>query len=122
MIMRFVSTRMCLRSCADSRRKVSLSQLVPEPVRLRCKRWVGDLEMQCLRFNNRARQALSLLLVPVKDGDKHGTPAAAESFFDQMEIYPGGYAFSLRPTFLRDNTARQVPRRHISASYTKRQG
>ena len=32
---------------------------------------------------------MSLLLVPAKDGDKHGAPFAAEKFFNQMEIYPG---------------------------------
>jgi len=36
-----------------------------------------------------ARKALSLLLVPADNGDKHGTPVAAETMFDQMEIYPG---------------------------------
>lgn len=60
-----------------------------EPARFRCKTWRGDLERQCLRINNRARQALSLLLVPAKDGDKQGTPVVAEKLFDQMEIYPG---------------------------------
>ncbi|KAF9653597.1 magnesium-dependent phosphatase-1 [Thelephora ganbajun] len=36
-----------------------------------------------------ARRALSLLLVPAKDGDERGAPVAAEKMFDQMEIYPG---------------------------------
>lgn len=37
----------------------------------------------------RARQALSLLLVP--SSDKHGSPVPAIEFFDQQEIYPGSY-------------------------------
>ena len=36
-----------------------------------------------------ARQALSLLLVPPKRGDADGKVLKAESFFDEMEIYPG---------------------------------
>ncbi|KAH9934253.1 magnesium-dependent phosphatase-1 [Fomitopsis serialis] len=36
-----------------------------------------------------ARQALSLLLVPPKAGDKHASPTPAIKFFDQQEIYPG---------------------------------
>ncbi|KAF9810708.1 hypothetical protein IEO21_06842 [Rhodonia placenta] len=36
-----------------------------------------------------ARQALGLLLVPPKAGDKHGSPTPAIKFFDQQEIYPG---------------------------------
>ncbi|KAK0437379.1 magnesium-dependent phosphatase-1 [Armillaria borealis] len=38
---------------------------------------------------NLARQALSLLLVPPKDGDKDTSPFKAAHFFDQAEIYPG---------------------------------
>ncbi|KAL1725388.1 magnesium-dependent phosphatase-1 [Schizophyllum commune] len=38
---------------------------------------------------NLARQALSLLLVPPKRGDADGKVLKAESFFDEMEIYPG---------------------------------
>ena len=66
-----------------------LLQLVPEPLHLRCKRRTGRLGKQSLRFNNRARQALSFLLVPAEDGDKDATPVAAEKLFNQMEIYPG---------------------------------
>ena len=51
-------------------------------------------------MTNRAKRALSLLLVPAKEGD--GTPVVAEEFFDQMEIYPGKYVFSLR-SVSRDN-------------------
>ncbi|KAI0064960.1 magnesium-dependent phosphatase-1 [Artomyces pyxidatus] len=36
-----------------------------------------------------ARQALSLLLVHAKAGDKHAKPSPAIQFFDQLEIYPG---------------------------------
>ncbi|KAI0044063.1 magnesium-dependent phosphatase-1 [Auriscalpium vulgare] len=36
-----------------------------------------------------ARQALSLLLVHAKAGDKHAKPQPAIEFFDQLEIYPG---------------------------------
>ncbi|KAH8105102.1 magnesium-dependent phosphatase-1 [Cristinia sonorae] len=36
-----------------------------------------------------AREALSLLLVPPKAGQKHDSPTAAIKFFDQQEIYPG---------------------------------
>ncbi|EIN06516.1 magnesium-dependent phosphatase-1 [Punctularia strigosozonata HHB-11173 SS5] len=36
-----------------------------------------------------ARQALDLLLVPPKPGDKDGAPTRAIQFFDEMEIYPG---------------------------------
>lgn len=38
---------------------------------------------------NLARQALSLLLVPPKRGDSDQKVQKAESFFDEMEIYPG---------------------------------
>ncbi|PBK68008.1 magnesium-dependent phosphatase-1 [Armillaria solidipes] len=38
---------------------------------------------------NLARQALSLLLVPPKYGDKDTSPLKAAHFFDQAEIYPG---------------------------------
>ena len=38
-----------------------------------------------LRFDDRARKALSLLLIPTIDGG----PVVAEKLFDQMEIYPG---------------------------------
>ncbi|PCH34904.1 magnesium-dependent phosphatase-1 [Wolfiporia cocos MD-104 SS10] len=36
-----------------------------------------------------ARQALSLLLVPAKAGDKHASSTPAIKYFDQQEIYPG---------------------------------
>ncbi|KAI0312109.1 magnesium-dependent phosphatase-1 [Amylostereum chailletii] len=36
-----------------------------------------------------AREALSLLLVPPKAGERHGKATPAIRFFDQMEIYPG---------------------------------
>jgi len=76
---------------------VFLLQLVPEPLNLCCERWTGGLGRRSLTLNNRARQALSLLLVPAKDGDKPGTPVAAEKLFDQMEIYPGEHGVSLEP-------------------------
>lgn len=47
------------------------------------------MERQRLISSDRARRALSLLLIPAKDGGKRGTPVAAEEFFNQMEIYPG---------------------------------
>ena len=81
-------------------------------------KWAGDSERRRLTFNNRAKEALSLLLVAAEDGDRDGTPVAAEKFFDQMEIYPGKCASSLRPI---DNNVKQGPRRRISASCTKRQ-
>lgn len=36
-----------------------------------------------------ARQALTLLLVPPKHGDKNSEKTSAIKFFDQLEIYPG---------------------------------
>lgn len=38
---------------------------------------------------SRAREALSLLLVPPKAGNNTAAPTRAIEFFDQMEIYPG---------------------------------
>ena len=94
---------------------------VREPVRPRCKRATGDLWKRCLSFNNRARKALSLLLVPATDGDKLGTPVVAEKLFDQMEIYPGMlFVRTDLPETISE--VEQVLRRHISASYTKQQG
>jgi magnesium-dependent phosphatase 1 len=41
-----------------------------------------------------AREALSLLLIPKVRGDDADTqPVAAQSFFDEMEIYPGSIVF-----------------------------
>ncbi|KAI0690370.1 magnesium-dependent phosphatase-1 [Cytidiella melzeri] len=36
-----------------------------------------------------ARQALSLLLIPPKVGDKESEPKPSTEYFDQLEIYPG---------------------------------
>ncbi|KZT01107.1 magnesium-dependent phosphatase-1 [Laetiporus sulphureus 93-53] len=36
-----------------------------------------------------ARQALSMLLVPPKAGERHSSPTPAIKYFDQLEIYPG---------------------------------
>ena len=66
-----------------------LLQHVPEHMPPGCKGWAGNLGGRHLIFNNRARQALSLLLIPAKDGNEDGTPVAADTFFDQMEIYSG---------------------------------
>lgn len=38
-----------------------------------------------------AREALTLLLVPPKTGDKSGAATPAIKFFDQQEIYPGNF-------------------------------
>lgn len=53
----------------------------------------GDINITRVVFMHdyRARQALGLLLVPPKAGDKHGSPTPAIKFFDQQEIYPGAY-------------------------------
>jgi magnesium-dependent phosphatase 1 len=39
--------------------------------------------------SSRARDALTLLLIPPKPGDKDAKPDKAIDFFDQLEIYPG---------------------------------
>lgn len=84
-------------------------------------RWAGNLGNRYdLKFNNRARKALSLLLVPVNDGDEQGTPVTAESLFDQMEIYPGMYVSSGRVGAVCN--AEQGLKRSIFASCMKRQG
>jgi hypothetical protein len=101
---------------------VFLLQHVPEPVQPRCKRWAGHLGKQHLISNDRARKALSLLLVPAKSGDKDGGPVAAEKLFDQMEIYPGVDLRSDRSLVKMVCNVNQDLRRSISASCTKRRG
>ena len=49
----------------------------------------------CWEF--RARQALGLLLVPLKTREDTEEPVLAIEFFDELEIYPGTY---IRPDFL----------------------
>lgn len=40
----------------------------------------------------RARQALSLLLMPPSKAEPDEVPMVAERFFDEMEIYPSAFA------------------------------
>lgn len=41
----------------------------------------------------RARQALSLLLMPPSKAEPDEVPIVAERFFDEMEIYPSAFAY-----------------------------
>ncbi|EMD36013.1 hypothetical protein CERSUDRAFT_106612 [Gelatoporia subvermispora B] len=69
--------------------KIALYRDVPEILhRLRA---AGVIIAACSRTSapSLARQALSLLLVPPRSGDKHGSPTPAIGFFNQQEIYPG---------------------------------
>lgn len=74
---------------------------VPEQGLPRCKWQANNWEKDRLTTDNRARKALSLLLVPAKDED--GTPVVAESLFDQMEIYPGARVRTVRDNKLTQN-------------------
>ena len=113
---------MCPKSCTDCGQKAFLLQHVPEPVQPRSKRWARNLGKRYLIFNDRARKALSLLLVPTENGDEDGAPVAAEKLFDQMEIYPG-MQLRLGGSLVKIiSNVYQGQRRFTFASCTKRQG
>jgi hypothetical protein len=74
-------------------------------------------------YPSRARQALSLLLVPPKAGDSNSAGMPAIKFFDQLEIYPGAWTSVPKFYYLSVKMRRyQVLRLHTSNSFTKRQG
>ena len=62
------------------------TEVVSTPA-LEAMRWIDGAR--------RARQALSLLLVPPQVGDKPGSPKPAIQFFDHLEIYPGSCTLKL---------------------------